>query len=262
MIDMHAHLSCLTDEKTGDIIRRDQLAEAELDLRKKNGIFTCFSTGNPEEWKYMQSFRFRREIRVSFGIHPWYADRYTLEECQEYLEQCDFIGEIGMDSVWCQVPLPLQQKMLEGQLQAAADWKKPVILHTKGQEERIADLIRGFPGKVCVHWYSGSERGFEKFLEQDCYFTLGPDTASLCRQKMSLNQRMVEEIPASRLFVETDGISAVAWARGTERLSIEEIPVVLRENLTYAAGIKGWSPAALAQQMQGNLESFLTPSIQ
>lgn len=241
MIDMHAHL----------------FSPKELDLRAKHGIRTCFSTGTPAEWLAFAPFRSRKEILVSFGLHPWYADRYSLEECKDCLTQCDFIGEIGMDSVWCDVPLTLQQKKFEKQLQIAADLKKPVLLHTKGQECKIADILRGFPEKVCVHWYSGSEMDFEAFLKQDCYFTLGPDTASLCRKNQRLNQRMVQEIPASRLFVETDGISAVAWARGAEHAELSEIPAVLKENLEYAASVKGISALDLTRQMAENLRAFL-----
>lgn len=241
MIDMHAHWE----------------AAEEISLRAQNGIVTCFSTGTPEEWRRMEALRSRPEILVSFGLHPWYADQYDLAQCRECLELCDFVGEIGMDSVWCEVPLKVQQEKLEQQLQVAADMNKPILLHTKGQERRIADMVRGFSGKVCVHWYSGPEADFERFLEQDCFFTLGPDTASLCRKGTRLNQRMVREIPAERLFVETDGISAVAWARGIKELGIEKIPEVLRENLVYAAEEKGLTADALEKTMQKNLQNFL-----
>lgn len=43
MIDIHAHLSY-----TGKI---DGEEKRELDFRRAQGIFTCFSTGTPEEWK-------------------------------------------------------------------------------------------------------------------------------------------------------------------------------------------------------------------
>lgn len=251
MIDMHAHLACFTEGY--EEIR----GETELDFRLKNGITTCFSAGTPSEWQVMEGFRSRREIIVSFGIHPWHSGRYQVEECREYLELCGFVGEIGMDSVWCEVPLKLQQRRLEEQLQIAADLGKPVLLHTKGQEEKIADIIKGFPGSVCVHWYSGSKSGFEKFLEQDCYFTLGPDTAMVWGENRSLIGTMVREIPADRLFLETDGLPAIAWAKGVEHIKMEEIPAVLKHSLEYTAVAKGWKQKALACQIRENLERWL-----
>lgn len=73
MIDMHAHLACLSEGyETLD-------GETELNFRRKNGITTCFSTGTPGEWQAMESLRSQREIIVSFGIHPWYTHRYQVE---------------------------------------------------------------------------------------------------------------------------------------------------------------------------------------
>ena len=251
MIDMHAHLACLSEGyETLD-------GETELNFRRKNGITTCFSTGTPGEWQAMESFRSQGEIIVSFGIHPWYTHCYQVEECREYLELCSFVGEIGMDSVWCEIPLKLQQRRLEEQLQIAADLGKPVLLHTKGQEEKIADIIKGFPGSVCVHWYSGPEKDFEKFLEQDCYFTLGPDTSMVWGEHRGLIGTMVREIPADRLFLETDGLPAVAWAKGVEHVKLQEIPEVLKRSLEYTAVAKGWKKEALACQIEENLQRWL-----
>lgn len=240
MIDMHAHLS--------------QVADEELKLRSDNGILTCFSSGTPKEWKLLCRYKDRDDILISFGIHPWYADLYTVEECREYFEQCDFVGEIGMDSVWCDVPLRVQQLQLEKQLQVAESLKKPVILHTKGQEGKIADMIRGFSQKVCVHWFSGTESDFEKFLDLGCYFTLGPDTAD---KNNSLIKKMVKEIPVDRLFLETDGVSAISWALEKECEDIIDIPGVLSSNIEYAAKMKNCTVDFLLKQMQDNLNAFL-----
>lgn len=273
----------------------EDCARMELDLRRTNGILTCFSAGTPGEWERLLPFRGQPELRLSFGVHPWYADQYTVEECLDCLKDCDLIGEIGMDSVWCGVPLDIQQKQLERQLQAAADQKKAVLLHTKGCEARIADIVKGFPGRICVHWYSGSLKDLEAFLKQDCYFTLGPDLAPILntdltlargrseelraddretladaddlaklragsgetRQKEELYRRMLREIPLERMFVETDGISAVAWARGEERLPLAEIPRVLRQSMETVSRARRIPLEALGARMRENLREFL-----
>lgn len=281
MIDIHAHLS-YTGKRKGE-------EKAELDFRRSQEIFTCLSAGTPEEWERLLPWMEREELLISFGLHPWYAQRYSVEACREYLECCAFVGEIGMDSVWCQVPLPIQRQVLERQLQTAADLGKPVLLHTKGQERAIGEVIRDFPGKICVHWYSGTEREMEPYLDKGCYFTLGPDVARVCGgdhgkagerkagcqvdcggsvvdrcqtdrefwEKRAAYQRILREVPPNRLFVETDGISAVAWARNVETLEITEIPGVLGENMEYAAGWKGLSFGELERRMKQNLADFL-----
>lgn len=70
------------------------------------------------------------------GLHPWYSDKWEPEEMFSLMEKVPVIGEIGMDSVWCDVPLDRQRKALEKQLQFACEIKKPVVLHTKGQKRR------------------------------------------------------------------------------------------------------------------------------
>ena len=122
----------------------------------------------------------REGLLLSFGIHPWYADQHLTEEMPEAYSECDYVGESewtlsGVISRWIS-----SKNRLEEQLQIAADLKKPVLLHTKGQEKRIAELLRGFPYHMCVHWYSGTEQDLEPYLDLGCYFTLGPDFSAAC----------------------------------------------------------------------------------
>ena len=69
--------------------------------------------------------------------------------------------------------------------------------------------------------------------------------------------RSLKEVSPDRLFVETDGLSAVAWARKAETLEIEEIPAVLWKNTEYAAKAKGYSVREMELCMKKNLAEFL-----
>ena len=279
VLDMHAHLAFLTGSEIEKLEQKKNMAayeagKKELDFRYQNGIATCLSSGTPAEWAYTRKFQNREELLLSFGIHPWYADQPLTEEMQEAYSECDYIGEIGMDSVWCDIPLDIQQKRLEEQLQIAADLKKPVLLHTKGQEKRIAELLRGFPYHICAHWYSGTEQDLEPYLDLGCYFTLGPDFSAACgsaadrrllrgfskeekEQKRSLYQRMLQEIPVERLFVETDGISAVAWTMGEAEAEWTMLPFALQANMQSLAEATGKNEAELQRQLCQNLRRFL-----
>lgn len=248
MLDMHAHPACFS-EGFAEIS-----LEQELALRRESGIATCFSGGTPQEWETLLLAHEYEELLLSFGIHPWYAHRYAPQEYRDAFKSCDVIGEIGMDSVWCGVSLDVQQRNLEKQLEIAADFHKPVLLHTKGQEMRIAEMLRGFPQPICVHWYSGDRKAFEAFLELDCYFTLGPDYGDL------RSDNDFEEVCVNRLFLETDGISAVAWARGVDTLPLEMLPEVLDRNQRTLAVQRSLTPEGLHRQMCQNLCEFLTKS--
>lgn len=276
MIDMHAHFFCINDE---------QSVSDELAVRREAGLRTFFSCGTPEEWDMTKKFCVGEENHVSFGIHPWYANRYDAREYMELFEACDAVGEIGMDSVWCDVPLEEQRRQFARQLEIAAQLGKAVVLHTKGQEKEIAEMIRDFPNPVCVHWYSGAADTFTQFLESDCYFTLGPDFSHLCEMaqrvqtgpagdgvknetqispagginaaQAQLYGRMAREIPLNRIFLETDGISAVAWALGSEYTGLEQISRILSENAVYLAEIRNIEEEDLCRRMEQNLHEFL-----
>lgn len=279
MIDMHAHLLCLSEEYRGKLTEQEMftLAAQELAARREYGIDTVFSCGTPQEWEFMRKcltqsadmeakrgskdsvlekqYEFGNSFALSFGIHPWYSDRFDPREYREYFAVCPIVGEIGMDSVWCDVPLDVQRRVFAQQLEIAAEFEKPVILHTKGQERQIAEMTQDFPGKICVHWYSGGETEFETFLEAGCYFTLGPDLAENFKP---LYQRMLREVPAERLFLETDGLSSIAWMRGREigAVSFEDISEVLEKNLKFAAREKRMQSGLLYACLKENLHEF------
>lgn len=274
VLDMHAHLSCFPYSEEGGSLaeagsseRMQKEAQKEISMRESGKIATFFSCKSPKEWELIQTYRKRAELLFSFGIHPWVSDRYCADDCMEYFRNCDAVGEIGMDSVWCEIPLDVQRRQLERQLMIAADLGKPVVLHTKGQESVIAEIVNGFPNPVCVHWYSGGSQSLEKFLEMGCYFTLGPDLASVCRKPAAAAHseeggehiyfRMLREIPAERLFLETDGISAVAWALGERYTGLKNIRPVLSENMRCLAGMKKMKEEELCRKMWENLGRFL-----
>ena len=141
-----------------------------------------------------------------FGLHPWYADQWKVEDMMPYLEKCQVIGEIGMDSLWCNVPLKRQKEVLEKQLQIAAEWKKPVVLHTKDQEREILELIKKYPNTYLVHWYS-ADHDLDGYLDLECYFSVGPDVIW-----NPAVQQVAKRVPENRILLETDGMDAVKWA--------------------------------------------------
>lgn len=89
------------------------------------------------------------------------------------LKKGTIIGEIGMDSVWCDVDLKIQKEVFEKQLQLAQALNKPVILHTKGQEKTILELIVN----TQIHMlYIGMDVWImsKNMMKVVSYFTIGP----------------------------------------------------------------------------------------
>lgn len=220
---------------------------------------------------------YQADALLSFGIHPWYSDKYEPGDYIEAFQACSAVGEIGMDSVWCSVSLERQEKVFMQQLSIAADLHKSVILHTKGQERRIAQLIQDFPEKICVHWYSGTIQDLQPYLEKDCYFTLGPDFSV----NTKLHRYLLGHLSADRLFLESDGIASIIWAEqesddkekkwdeemnadtgmqldktGMQAETFELLPKALRRSLAAAAAEKMLSEEAFMQIMWANRSAF------
>lgn len=223
LCDSHAHIG----------------SSKELEERRIKGVRSLLCAGNPREAVKLSGLASRPEYKniiiPTYGLHPWYAGRYSLSEMLSYFSECPVIGEIGMDSVWCNVPLAVQEKVFTEQLAVAARLGKPVILHTKGQEQRIASLIAGYPNTYLVHWYS--DPVFPKsFLELDCYFSIGPDV-----WWNPAVRNLAAALPADRILIETDGMGAVKWA-------YEEAPENLRTHPAKAASLS--VPASLSFTLQ------------
>ena len=223
--DAHAHLG--TNE--------------ERSIRKQTPIVSMICAQDPKEANFLQQLANSSDsdwIVPTFGLHPWQSADYSFDQMLPFLEKSKIIGEIGMDNVWCDIPLSHQKLIFEKQLAFACEHKRPVVLHTKGQETEIARLIRHYPNRYLVHWYSNLN-GLEDYLDQDCYFTLGPDL-----KKNSAVQHVLSSAPFDRILVETDGWSAVEWAfeadqnatdNTARKLSVSMLPNILLENMNYIA---------------------------
>lgn len=245
--DAHAHLG----------------SEPEREERLQNPIPTLVSAGNPQEAEKLRELLKKPEARgiliPTYGLHPWHADLEALEAMIPFLELGGIIGEIGMDSVWCDVPLALQREVFTYQLEFAEKQRKPVVLHTKGQESEIAQIIGGYPNTYLVHWYSAKE-SLEEYLEKDCYFSIGPDV-----WWNPAVQRVAELVPDNRILIETDGMGAVRWAyeeagnlipAEASRPVPATVTQALYNTLGCVAKIRKKGIDQMAEQVEGNFNRF------
>ncbi len=242
VLDAHAHL--------------EEPAETVFAEREKRGIYTWLCGMYPEECARIEILRredpvFAGAVLPVYGLHPWYCDQYECSDMLVFLEQAAVIGEIGMDSLWCEVPLKRQEEIFTWQLAFAREAQKPVLLHTKDQERRIDALLENYDGSVCIHWYSGPMDVLKRWAARGYYFTIGPENPHA-----AVSEWIMENVPLSRLLVETDGRSAVAWARNRP-VSEGELAGVLSESLSVIAGKWGISVENARTQIWENAERFL-----
>ena len=199
-------------------------------IQRKYGIHSVISCANGDQWRQASHWladtvhgnassntsgelsdspsNRTPDIRLSFGIHPWDANRYQFADALPYLEQTAIVGEIGLDGEWTDVPLAQQLPVFEAQLDYASRAHKPVVLHTKSREREVLDLIRRYPNRYMVHWYA-CERWQYDYLDLGCYMSIGPDL-----QTDESVRALAQRIPDDRLLIESDGLESLSWARG------------------------------------------------
>lgn len=235
MIDAHAHL--------GD--------EWEIDARIRGGVRTLMCGTDPDSARSVLAVCAQRKLFTPCcALHPWKAGAYAAEDMLPWLDQCPVVGETGLDAAWCDTPMRAQIEALIFNLDYAQRTLKPVVLHTKGAEQEVARILRPYTVRKLVHWYS-CDRPPLGFLDQDCYFTIGPDV----RTNPAV-RRVAALAPLERLLIESDGMEAVRWARSAPAPA-EALPEVLRDEARAIAEIRGIAAEAAEAALERNYDRFL-----
>lgn len=225
------------------------VTEELLPVLQKNCVYCIANSDNLQEYEMLKAAKMP-EMIISAGIHPWKADVTKWEEMLPALEEAKVIGEIGLDNVWCNVDMEIQCSIFLRQLELAAQRKKPVVLHTKGMEKEVLEIIRRFPNRYLVHWYS-CENYLEEYIQMGCWFTVGPAV---------LQDKAVEAVAwkasIHRLLIESDGIEGISWGQNREIKTIEYLEA-MKEHLYAVAKIRNCEAEKLAEQMKQNLVEFI-----
>lgn len=216
--------------------------EATLNYLKEHHLPCIVNASSIEEFEFLNQHRFDG-MYISCGVHPWHVQKTDYNALLPYINQADFLGEIGLDKPWCDTPFELQKEVFLKQL--ALDMKV-AILHTKGYEKEVLECIRLFPRKYLVHWYSSLDY-IDEYKALDCFFTIGSSV---------LNDEVVREVarkvPLNRLLIETDGLDALMWALNRQ-VDLEEYKNILEEMIKEIAKIKN---VAIYQVKQNLIDNF------
>ncbi|MBA1393257.1 TatD family deoxyribonuclease [Lactobacillus sp. XV13L] len=234
LTDAHCHL-----EKNAALAKMQS-------TEKITAVINCQT---PAEWAVNEELT-ERSQPMSFGIHPWDADKFAFSAALPYLEQADAVGEIGLDRVWTHNSLDLQKQVFVPQVQWAQKNQKPVILHTKGCEAEILQTIRQYPNRYLIHWYDCPNYQ-QEYIAEDCYFSIclavlsDPSVTALARR-----------VPLDRLVIETDGLGSTAWLLG-HSVAVQEYPLILKKTIAALARLRQIDATALTTQLEDNLNHFI-----
>lgn len=241
-IDAHAHLDGF-----------DELGPAALDTAleeiARHRIFTISNSMDVPSYERNLEIAARSPwVLPVFGIHPWNAHRYAgrSKDLVEHLTRSPIFGEIGLDRFFVKDKsrYPAQREIFEFILGAAREQGKIVIVHTKGAEREVLEVLDRYAlPRVVIHWYSGPLGVFREMVGRGFYFTVGGEFMRL--EKI---RTIAREVPADRLLTETDnpgGPKSYLGRTGT--------PAVIKDIVRGLAEIREMSEEALAATLRSNL---------
>ena len=172
----------------------------------------------------------------SAGIHPWDAGKYELAAFAPLFDsaRCLAIGECGLDRT-SEIPLPLQKKVFEAQIEEAGRRGKPLLIHCVRCFPELLRLKALQPPDApawVIHGFRGTKRKAFDLLDAGCVLSFG---AGLLRD--AGNMDYFAEIPLDRILIETD-----------------ESPELFERILAEAAAMHLLPPSGFAAAVRANFE--------
>jgi TatD DNase family protein len=150
------------------------------------------------------------DLYCTAGIHPHHASGFSASALNDLRQlarngKVRAIGEAGLDFNRDLSPRPMQEKTFSEQLALAAELGLPVFLHQRDAHERFLPILREQRDRLCdvvVHCFTGNREELFDCLDMDCHIGI---TGWVCDERRGLElQRIVANIPLSKLLIETD----------------------------------------------------------
>jgi TatD DNase family protein len=164
-----------------------------------------------------------------------------------FLEDCDGIGEIGLDEKYSSTgDGSAQMESFLDQLRIAERLGKPVEVHSRGSEVRCLEVLGTFNlSRVLMHWFEG-EPQLPEVVSRGYFVSVGP--ALLYSKKM---RRIARSLPPDRILTESDGPVSFGPLGGASGPSL--IPSVV----FGLAEIRGQGFDDVERQVEENAKRFL-----
>lgn len=222
---------------------------------EKNGIYTIAVTNSPSVFFYTKKIsKNTKYLRPSLGFHPeLVAQRYMeLDKFLTLLPQVKYIGEIGLDnSQKLKEDFSKQLVVFKKIIQACRlSGNKILTVHSRNAASEVIEIIGPkFPGKVILHWYSGSLMKIPLALSYGFYFSINPKMLTSKHGRI-----IIKEIPLERILLESDA------------------PFTIKENQVYSkkflenmipeiASIKMTTIENISYNLKKNFKELLQPNL-
>ena len=191
-----------------------------------------------------------REFRF-YGLHPWQASALGEAALLPLREKISAdphvgVGEIGLDRLKEKTISPAQRAAFAAQLEIAAEFGRPVVLHGAKCWGEVVAVCRPYAGRIPAFLFHGFSRSgglLPEIVALNGFVGVG---AALLNDHAVNYRALVKEIPLARVLVETDA----DYGRPGARPSPGEIACKLAE-------LRGMEPAELEAAVEANAARFV-----
>ena len=211
-IDTHFHLDLWSNPKE----IANQIEEA--------GVYTIAVTNTPSVFDYTYELcKDKKYLRPALGLHPEliYERAGELPLFLRKITLTRYIGEVGLDfSTKHYASKDAQIRVFSKIIDACSiDDSKILTIHSRKSEKTVIDIVGpDFPGKVIMHWYSGSNKQLDRALDLGFYFSIN---SSMTKSKRGVE--IIKRIPYDRILTESDGPFSKTMGEISTPLNIKSI---------------------------------------
>jgi TatD DNase family protein len=249
LIDTHTHL----DFDDFDADRQSVLQHCQQQGVERMVVLGVYQRNLQRVWDLALS---EPSVYAALGLHPIYLDEHLpehLHELRGWLERLAghpklcAVGEIGLDYYVETLDRARQQTVLAQQLQMAADFNLPALLHVRRSHADTIATLKRFKLKRAgiVHAFAGSREEAREYIKLG--FKLGLGGAATWPQALRM-QRVLKELPLDSVVLETDAPDMAPAMYPGQRNSPEHLPEICEA----LAEIMGIAPEQLAEASTGN----------
>ena len=249
LIDTHTHL----DFPDFDADRLQLLADSRALGVERMVVLGVYQSNWQRMWDLVQT---DSQLHAAFGLHPVYLNEHRPEhvlELEQWLSrlaghpQLCAVGEIGLDYFLPELDRDGQQQLFEAQLQLAADFKLPALLHVRRSHAQVIATLKRFKlqrGGI-VHAFAGSREEAREYIKLG--FKLGLGGAATWPQALRL-RKVIADLPLDAIVLETDAPDMAPAMYPNQRNSPQHLPDICRA----LAELMGISAEQLADATTAN----------
>jgi TatD DNase family protein len=249
LIDSHTHL----DFPDFDEDRQALLAESRALGVRRMVVLGVYQANWQRVWDLVQR---DPDLYAAFGLHPVYLDEHQPEDLPELGDwlarlaghrQVCAVGEIGLDYFIETLDRERQQTLFEAQLQLAADFNLPALIHVRRSHAAVIATLKRFRLKRAgiIHAFAGSKEEAREYIKLG--FKLGLGGAATWPQALRMH-RVLAELPLESVVLETDAPDMAPAMFPGQRNSPAHLPAIC----SALAGIMSITAEQLAAASTAN----------